>query len=128
MKRTSIISILLLFACVSSLMADTDRATISGIVTDPSGATASTAKVTVVFPSTGYSRTSMTANDGSYTIATLPAGVVSLTIEKPGFRTVKYDNVGLDAGQVLKLNVQLAISTTTETIDVRSVGAALDQT
>jgi hypothetical protein len=128
MKRTYVLLISFLFISFSILMADTDRATISGMVSDPSGATVSDAKVTLNYPNTGYTRTSVTARDGSYTFAVLPAGTVILTIEKSGFRTVKYDKVDLDAGQILKLDVQLPIAASTETIDVRGVAAALNET
>jgi len=130
MRARAFLHLLLLFffASVSILMADTDRATISGIVIDPSGAAVSDAGVTVNYPNTGYTRALVTARDGSYTVATLPPGILILTIEKSGFRTVKYNNVNLAAGQVLKLDVKLEIATAAQTIDVRGEPAALNET
>jgi hypothetical protein len=61
-------------ALSSSLWAQ--AVTLRGVVADPSGAVVPKATVTVKGPA-GFSRTTMTADDGSYTLSGMPEGTLS---------------------------------------------------
>ena len=58
----------------ASLVAQVNTASLSGIVTDPSGAAVQNVTVTVTNTSTGYIRTVTTDNAGYYTFQNLPIG------------------------------------------------------
>src|SRR5258708_15848749 len=85
MKSSRILVLLTLIAARGFAQ---DRGTISGVVTDPTGAASPDATVTVKSPATGFHQATRTGNDGTYTIPYLAVGLYTLTVENPGFRTV----------------------------------------
>src|ERR1700756_5647461 len=64
------------------------KATISGAVTDPSGAVIAGAEVTVTNTLTGLTTRVTSADNGTYVVPLLPVGTYTLTFSHPGFRTV----------------------------------------
>ncbi len=93
--------------------------TITGIVTDPSGAIVQHAIVVVRNEETGTHRDLATSDDGRFAAISLPAGRYTLTAEAPGFANYKLINLPLTVGQSITLHVALAISGS-DTIDVSS--------
>src|SRR5215475_11481264 len=71
----------------TSLIAQVNTASLSGLVTDPSGAAVPNVTVTVTSPSTGYVRTVTTDSAGYYSFQNLPIGNYSVRVESPGFAT-----------------------------------------
>jgi hypothetical protein len=69
-------------------------------------------------------RTSSSA--GLFTIAPLPPGVYSVTVEATGFRTLKQENLAVNALSVLSFNPVLTIGEMTETVEVTSAPPVLD--
>src|SRR5271165_2995342 len=65
----------------------TQLATVSGAITDPSGAVVPGVSVTVVSQGAGLKRSVLTGTSGEYRFAGIPSGNYSLRIEKPGFRS-----------------------------------------
>ena len=78
-------SLLLLFAFVTVAFAQDFRATITGLVTDASGAVTAGAKVTVKNVSTDIERSLITNEAGVYTAPALSPGTYSVTINLTGF-------------------------------------------
>src|SRR5438477_7252556 len=81
------------------LCAQSFRGSIRGSVRDASGALLLGAKVTAKNNATGLVRETKTAEDGTYIMAELPAGVYSVVAEAAGFSPVAQNvvvNVGLD--------------------------------
>ncbi len=114
------------FAALS--WAQVDRATLSGSVSDPSGARLEDARVTVEAPATGFQREASTSGSGAFQLAGLPVGVYTVTIAKPGFQTAKFDRVVLTVGQSRTLDAQLAIGAVNAAIEVMANATPLDQT
>ena len=88
---------LLLLPCV--MVGQSFRGSIRGSVTDPSGGLVAGAKVHAKNIDTGVQRDTVTAPEGSYVLAELPAGVYTVTVEAEGFARVAQNvvvNVGLD--------------------------------
>src|SRR5262245_24646771 len=75
------------------------RGLIAGKVVDESGAAIPGATVTVTEQSTGFTRTLVTAEIGTFAAQNLDPGVYRITIELPGFTSLKRTNVTLTAGQ-----------------------------
>jgi hypothetical protein len=69
-------------------IAQTTSGSISGIVTDASGARVSGAQVSAVDTQTGAKRTSVAGGDGSYQLPGLPPGIYDLRVEKEGLNVV----------------------------------------
>src|SRR6058998_3145743 len=84
----------ILFA--ASAWAQTDVGSISGAVTDSSGASVPDCSVTSKNLQTGLKQTVRTQVTGFYTFAILPTGTYSITAEKRGFRNSEVSGVVLD--------------------------------
>ena len=108
------------FLSISSLYAQSEvgGATISGVVTDPSGAAVAGAKVTAREQRTGFERSTTTSGDGLYSLVRLPVGLYDLTIEQRGFQPTKRTGISLNVGALATIDVQLAIGTTQEVVSV----------
>jgi len=67
----------------------TGRATLTGIVTDPTGAVVANVPVKAVQVDTGTTVIGVTTETGNYTIAQMPIGPYEVTVEQPGFKKFK---------------------------------------
>src|SRR6204780_660755 len=81
----------LLGAMVTSLHAQTGSGTITGTVTDASGAVVPGATVTIENPVSGLSRTTKTDGAGHYQFTNLPFNPYHLAVNAPGFSSFSLD-------------------------------------
>ena len=93
-------------------------ATLTGIVSDPSGAVVSGAKITLRDTVSGSLRDTVSNSDGYYTFASVPVGDYALTAEGAGFQVYKADNIRLGGGERRNVNVTLTVGTATQTVEV----------
>jgi len=100
--------------------AQSQFATLSGEVRDPSGAVVSAAKVTVKGVNLGELRSYQTNDDGFFTIATLPAGSYDVTIEKAGFQKWAGKNIVLNGGDSRTMNITLKVGAVTDVVVVEA--------
>ena len=116
-----------LFGCAVALsvslpaaMAQTVTGSITGEVTDPSGAVISKAHVTAENIDTGV-RTEATTNDaGAYTIRFLPIGHYKVVVDAQGFSSATVPPFALEINQTVKLDEKLAIGANTTSVLVDS--------
>lgn len=120
-------NILMAYVLFSSIsLAQLDRTSLNGTVTDSSGAAVPGAIVQAKERSTGLERSTIASTSGTYSIAALPAGKY-IELQKAGFDEVKFNNVVQAASQTRTLNVTLQIAAIAQTVDV-TAQAALDAT
>jgi Carboxypeptidase regulatory-like domain len=93
-------------------------ATLTGIVSDPSGAVVANAKVTLRNTESGDLRDTTTDAQGYYTFASVPVGTYDLTIEAPGFESSKVTGIGLGGGEKRNVNASLVVGSTNQTVEV----------
>src|SRR5262245_31011164 len=127
MMRSASAAILFSFCAFSSLVAQTERGTIRGVVTDPTGAIVPDAVINVTHVATNIERKVNSDANGNFEVPDLQPGVYRVKADKTGFRGYLAENVLLDSGQARRLDVILQVGSTTETITVQA-GAALIQT
>ena len=108
--------------CVSTL-AQT-AASISGTATDSSGAVVDGAVVTVTNDGTGSSRTTKTNSSGVYSVPNLVPGVYTISVEKEGFNTVRFEKTPLSVAQALVLNAKFSVGSIQETVNVNGSAVA----
>jgi hypothetical protein len=95
-------------------------ATLTGVVTDPSGANVSGAKVTLTDAQSGSARDTTTDGQGYYTFASVPVGTYNLNIEAAGFQAYKISGISLGGGERRNVNAGLKVGNSSETLEVTS--------
>jgi Carboxypeptidase regulatory-like domain/TonB-dependent Receptor Plug Domain len=108
----------LLWAALSSLAQSPGTGAIVGVVTDPSGAAISAAKVAVVSEGTQALRSAITTNEGAFRVSLLPPSAYSISVVAPGFETKVIHSVHVVASESTRLELTMAIGKAGETIQV----------
>ena len=111
---------------VASLHAQEFRATITGIVSDPSGAAIPLAAIKAVQLDTRQDYGAICDTAGVYALPYLMPGKYSVSVEAAGFQKTVYDNVMLEASQRLSLNVTLALASVGQQMTVTADPGLLD--
>jgi hypothetical protein len=97
-----------------------------GTITDPTGAVIPGVGITVTNTATGVSRKATTNQDGYYQVLALPIGNYKVTAEHEGFRTVVSDQYKLLINQALRVDIQLQVGATVQTVDVGARPSAVE--
>src|SRR5262249_27532294 len=108
------------------LPAQSDLATVTGIVTDSAQAVAPGVKITIRNVETNIARTMSTNAEGSFTITNLPPGSYELLAEKAGFRAFHETGIVLEVGQNLRSDVGLEVGSVSESVNVSAEIAPLN--
>src|SRR6266851_10138346 len=132
MKRPSTLVVLLLCVLVvfsgQSLYAQlADRAEITGIVTDTSGAAVPDAKVTITNQDTGAKIVVGTNSAGNYSTPPLQLGTYTIEVEKEGFKHATHPGIVLSGAQSFRQDVKLELGSVTQSVEVEG-GAELINT
>jgi Carboxypeptidase regulatory-like domain/TonB dependent receptor len=97
----------------------------TGTVTDSSGAIIVGATVTVREVDTNLTRTTRTSAAGTFTITQLPPGRYSVKFDNPGFKTYEQTGITLAIDQLAQINAQLTIGAEAQNIEVTSTGPVI---
>ena len=117
--------IMLLFLCFS-VLAQTSRGTVSGIINDQSGAVIANANVTLTNNETGVTRSTVTNGEGLYRFDAVDLGTYTVKINASGFGLVTKSNIVVNANQIAQIDAQLAPGTQEIAIDITAeTGASL---
>ena len=122
MAMKKILALAALVACglALPLFAQSDRATITGTVKDPSSAVLPGVRVQVINTGTDAMETTATDAQGFYRVENLPVGTYTVSFSAAGFKTLERKGITLLISQVAEIDVSLAIGSTTQTIEVSS--------
>jgi hypothetical protein len=101
-------------------------ASITGTVTDPSGAAVTGAAVTATSEERGVTYPAVSNDSGLYRIAQLPVGTYSLKVEKSGFASVSHPAFVLTLNQVARVDVTMKVGQTSETVEVTGSAPILE--
>jgi carboxypeptidase family protein len=111
----------------ASAFAQNDRASITGRVTDPSGASVSGASVKVTNANTGATFDATTNDDGRFVVpSVLQVGIYKVEASKAGFKKAVSDNIELRIGDVREVNLALEVGATTEQVTVSAEAPLLN--
>jgi len=128
-RGLSLFALLALLAVPAALQAQTGgEGTITGTVTDSSGAVVAGATVTATNAATNVATARTTTSAGDYTIAPIPPGIYSVQIAAKGFKTLRQDNLSVDALGALSFNAALTLGAASETVIVTAAPPVLDTT
>src|SRR5215813_8239060 len=112
----------------TSLLAQTSRGTVSGIVSDPTGAVLPGATIKLTNDQTGVSRTTTTNGEGLYRFDAVDLGSYRVKISATGFGDLNKTNIVVSANQVAQVDAQLAPGGQTLSVDITAESGALLQT
>ena len=96
----------------------TDLGTISGLVTDASGAVVTNAKVIILDLGTNMPRETKTNAQGEYRVFGLNSGAYQVSVSAPGMNTAKITGIRLNGSDTARADAVLKVASATEAIDV----------
>ena len=114
-------------ACLWRLGQDV-KGSVRGTVTDEQGAAVPGAEVTISDPSTGFSRSGTTGNDGVYNFPDLPLGTFKIRVTHAGFKASEQVGVVVHASDSLVFNFALTIGAVTESVTVEAYAIQVETT
>jgi len=112
----------------TGLLAQTDRGTITGTITDPAGAVVVAANVTLTNPATGVKAVTKTTGAGVYSFPQVIPAVYSIEAEATGFKKAVVSEVRVGVLQNLAIDIQLEVGSVTESVTVASEAPLLTPT
>ena len=101
-------------------------AQLAGTVRDESGAVLPGVTVTVTQTDTGFTRSVVTENSGSYVVPNLPTGPYRLEVSLEGFRSYVQTGIVLQVGATPTINAVLAVGNLAETVSVEAAAPLVD--
>src|SRR4030088_1131614 len=108
------------FACAAMLFAQDFRATLSGTVTDPTGAAVPGATVKAVKASTNETKETITNSQGIYNIPFLDPGDYAVTVTAQGFSELKRTGISLRVADKKNLPLTLDLGNQASTVTVNA--------
>jgi hypothetical protein len=105
-----------------------DRAVITGVVTDATGSSISGATVKVRNQGTSIETVLATNDAGAYTTPPLVLGTYSVSVDHPGFKTSVNSGIVVEGGAVTRQDVTLAVGAVTESVEVKALSEDLNVT
>jgi len=122
------------FACFAGMIgltatvlsAQTDKAQLTGVLTDSSKAPIADAQVTLTSGATDAQRSTKTNNEGYYTLVLLEPGVYNLRIQKTGFETIVQTGLKLDVAQSARLDFTLSLGSVNQEVTVTASAPLLE--
>jgi Carboxypeptidase regulatory-like domain/TonB-dependent Receptor Plug Domain len=127
-QKLLVATVTFFFLCCSMIAKGQElAATLTGRVTDPSGATISDATVTIVQNGVnGASRVVQSDAHGSYTATNLAPGNYTVTITAPGFQTYTAQGVVLNVAQTGSVDAPLKVGGASQTVTVQQSSVNID--
>jgi hypothetical protein len=118
--------VVLIQVSTQNAAAQVNRASITGTVTDSTGAVVAGAEVTATNTGTNVPTKTVTNSDGIYVIPNLFPGVYSVEFKKAGFETLLRSIVTLESTQVARINAPLKVGAVSETMTVTTDAPVMD--
>jgi len=114
------ISLAVLLTCLFAATAfgQTTTGSLTGTVTDPSGAVVAGATLTLVKPETGAERTTTSSTEGRFDFQTLQPGKYNITVDAKGFKKAVSRDIIISVTQIAEVTIPLEIGSASETVTV----------
>ncbi|HZS54930.1 MAG TPA: carboxypeptidase-like regulatory domain-containing protein, partial [Bryobacteraceae bacterium] len=106
--------------CAALLWSQSTDTTISGNITDPTGAVIPNAHVHVTEGSTGRQFDVSANAEGRYTVPGIAVGIYTIEASAAGFKSKIIQNAKVDVGTPLTVNIQLEIGAASERVEVQA--------
>jgi hypothetical protein len=123
--RKVLFSLVVFFLAATPAFSQGERATLTGSVSDASGAVIPDADVVITNRATNVKTRTQTTQVGIYYLSALPPGEYDLTVEGEGFRQALVSNIPLSTGLTATIDVVMQIGAVTETVEVQATAVQL---
>lgn len=123
--RTRVFYLLLAMVLPAFCWAQSFTSTVSGTVTDPSGAVVPNAQITLTLVATGTSATVTTGSTGLYSFPNLRPGIYELKVSAPGFRDRVQRGIEVGITQSVRVDVSLELGPSIQTVEVTAAASPL---
>src|ERR1700730_11825286 len=120
-----VVSLALVFSGAQTVVAQEVTATVTGTVTDSSGAAVAGALVNVKSVGRGVVYSATTNDVGLYRVPQLPVGTYEVRVEKAGFASVAYPAFTLSLNQVARIDVEMKVGQVSEIVEVSGAAPVL---
>ncbi|MGA8838480.1 MAG: carboxypeptidase-like regulatory domain-containing protein, partial [Candidatus Sulfotelmatobacter sp.] len=125
-RRCAIFAVLAFVVLALALASASITGSISGVVTDKSGAVISGASVVATDTLTGVKTSQKTDAKGFYNLPTLAVGTYNLEITQAGFKTYRRTGLVIDANSALRVDASLTVGSINEKIEVSTEVAQVE--
>src|ERR1051326_4344320 len=122
----SVLCLLVGLYFANPLLAQEKFGTLTGVVTDESGAVIPGVSVTVTNKDTDRSLAVVTGFDGMYFARSLEPGRYTVKFSRSGFSTAEYPNIMMLVGQTVKLDNKLKVGGVQTVVEVSEVTPLID--
>jgi hypothetical protein len=112
------IALVFLLACLPAASAQSDRGSLTGVISDSKGSVIQKAAVSMRNADSGEQYKTTTTDTGSFTLSSLPAGKYDLHVEARGFKGYEQNGITISVAEAALQNVTLSIGSVTETVTV----------
>src|SRR3954453_21796103 len=119
MKRIAAAAILTVISCLA-LLAQADRGTVSGTVTDSSGAVVPGVSLVLRNEATNLTYNATANENGTYSFLNLPIGVYILTADARGFQKYEVKGIQVQVNQQSRVDLSLRVGDVAETVQVQA--------
>ena len=116
--RFILLPLFLLLVCIG-LHAQANS-TMTGIVTDQTGAVVAGAQIALTDPATGVTKTTESGNTGLYQIPGLNAANYNLKVVAKGFQTYTQTGIVVNISATFRVDVKLTVGAESTTIEVQA--------
>jgi hypothetical protein len=113
-------------ATSATIFAQLPNSTVNGGVKDPQGTPIAGAQVILLNVAQGVTRQVTTNAEGLYVIPYLPIGSYDMKISEPGFETIEFQAITLEAGKTVTLNRTLSIAKASTVAHVTAVNQSIN--
>ncbi|MBV9399270.1 MAG: carboxypeptidase regulatory-like domain-containing protein [Bryobacterales bacterium] len=111
--------------CALSALAQSDRGTITGTVSDPAGAVIAAAAIEARNVATGAVYPTASSTTGNYTISQLPVGTYDLTVNVMGFKKFIRTGLVVEVAGTLRVDANLEVGSASESVTVTEAAPLL---
>ncbi|MBI3682113.1 MAG: TonB-dependent receptor [Acidobacteria bacterium] len=127
MRISSYAALAVLLVCLASVVsAQIGTSTITGRVTDSTGAVVPNVQVTIVQTGTNFTSTAVTNSEGIYRVPSLQPGEFRVSFEAAGFKKAVREDVELRTGDTLAVDMTLQVGNVSESIEVTGATQLLE--
>jgi len=126
-KHLQVLGLLLLFLTVPvASRGQTDLGTITGTVSDPSGAVIQSVDVVATQAATGVQFKAVSNSLGFYSLLDLPIGSYNLAFRRAGFKDLDRNGIVLETQHTVQVNAVLEVGSAAETVTVSGATPVLE--